>query len=72
MSTLEDDMYEQCLALFAKNKGKRATVSFGNKDDKADGTVTQITAEYVVLGDREDAEHVFFRNMASVRFYPGN
>jgi hypothetical protein len=53
---------------FRKNLGNRAIVSFGSKDDSADGNVVRIENSYVVLGDPPNLLYVPYRNIAYVRF----
>jgi hypothetical protein len=53
---------------FRKNLGNRAIVSFGSKDDFADGNVVRIENSYVVLGDPLNLLYVPYRNIAYVRF----
>jgi hypothetical protein len=54
---------------FRKNLGKRALVSFGSKDDRAEGKVVRIENSYVVLGESPNVFYVPFRNIAYVQFY---
>lgn len=53
---------------FRKNLGNRAIISFGSKDDHADGEVIKIENSYVVLGKPPDLLCVPYRNIAYVRF----
>ncbi|MBP1608808.1 MAG: hypothetical protein H6Q04_1043 [Acidobacteria bacterium] len=53
---------------FRKHLGSRAIISFGSKDDLADGRVVRIENSYVVLGGPSDLLYVPYRNMAYVRF----
>ena len=53
---------------FRKNLGNRAIVSFGSKDDRADGKVVRIDNSYVVLGEPPNLIYVPYRNIAYVRF----
>jgi hypothetical protein len=54
---------------FRKNLGNRASVSFGSKDDRAEGKVVRIENSYVVLGESPNVLYVPFRNIAYVRFF---
>ena len=53
---------------FRKHLGNRAIVSFGAKDDFADGKVVRIENSYVVLGEPPNVLYVPYRNIAYVRF----
>jgi hypothetical protein len=53
---------------FRKHLGNRAIISFGSKDDHADGKVVRIENSYVVLGETPDVFYVPYRNIAYVRF----
>jgi hypothetical protein len=53
---------------FRKNLGNRAIISFGSKDDHADGKVIKIENSYVVLGEPPDLLCVPYRNIAYIRF----
>jgi hypothetical protein len=53
---------------FRKNHGNRAIVSFGSKDDRAEGKVVRIENSYVVLGESPNILYVPYRNIAYVRF----
>lgn len=53
---------------FRKNLGNYASVSFGSKDDRAEGKVVRIENSYVVLGELPNMFYVPFRNIAYVRF----
>jgi hypothetical protein len=53
---------------FRQNLGNRAIISFGSKDDCADGKVTRIENSYVVLGESPHLLYVPYRNIAYVRF----
>ena len=53
---------------FRKNLGNRAIVSFGSKDDRADGEVVRIENSYVVLGKTPNVLYVPYRNIAYVQF----
>jgi hypothetical protein len=53
---------------FRKNLGNRAIISFGSKDDRADGKVVRIDNSYVVLGEPPNLLYVPYRNIAYVRF----
>jgi hypothetical protein len=53
---------------FRKNLGNRAIVSFGSKEDRADGKVVRIENSYVVLGELPNMLYVPYRNIAYVRF----
>jgi len=61
----EEDVVE---AEFRQNLGHRAIISFGSKDDCADGKVTRIENSYVVLGESPHLLYVPYRNIAYVRF----
>lgn len=53
---------------FRKNLGNRAIISFGSKDDQADGKVFRIDNSFVVLGEPPNLLYVPYRNIAYVRF----
>ena len=53
---------------FRKNLGNRAIVSFGAKDDHAEGKVHRIENSYIVLGEPPKLFYVPYRNIAYVRF----
>ena len=53
---------------FRKNLGNRAIVSFGSKDDRAEGKVARIENSYVVLGESPNVFYVQLRNIAYVQF----
>ena len=53
---------------FRKNLGNRAIISFGSKDDHAEGKVTRIENSFVVLGEPQNFLYVPYRNIAFVRF----
>ena len=53
---------------FRNNLGNRAIISFGSKDDRADGKVVKIKNSYVVLGEPPNVLYVPYRNIAYVRF----
>lgn len=54
---------------FRKNVGNRAIISFGSKDDRADGKVVRIENSYVVLGEPPTVLYVPYRNIAYVQFF---
>jgi hypothetical protein len=56
---------------FRKNLGNRAIVSFGSKDDRAEGKVVRIENSYVVLGESPNMFYVQFKNIAYVQFKAG-
>jgi hypothetical protein len=56
---------------FRKNLGNRAIVSFGSKDDRAEGKVVRIENSYVVLGESPNVYYVQFKNIAYVQFKAG-
>jgi len=53
---------------FRRNLGNRAIISFGSKDDYADGKVARIDNSFVVLGELPNFLYVPYRNIAYVRF----
>jgi len=53
---------------FRKNLGNRAIISFGSKDDRADGKISRIENGFVVLGEPPNLLYVPYRNIAYVRF----
>jgi ribosome maturation factor RimP len=53
---------------FRKNLGNRAIVSFGSKDDRAEGKVVRVENSYVVLGGSPNALYVPYQNIAFVQF----
>jgi hypothetical protein len=53
---------------FRRNIGNRAIVSFGSKDDHAEGKVVRIENSYVVLSEPPNLLYVAYRNIAYVRF----
>jgi len=53
---------------FRKNLGTRAIISFGSKDDRADGKVVRTENSFVVLGEAPNLHYVPYRNIAYVRF----
>ena len=53
---------------FRKNFGNRAIVSFGSKEDRAEGKVIRVENSYVVLGELPNVVYVPYRNIAYVRF----
>ena len=55
-------------AEFRKNLGNRAIISFGSKDDRAEGKVVRIENSYVVLGESPNEFYVPYRNIAYVLF----
>ncbi len=53
---------------FRQHVGHRAIVSFGSKDDCADGKVVRVENSYVVLGESPNVFYVPYGNIAYVRF----